>query len=128
MTKLRKKVVQLAVQNNRTIEINKLKESSAHKDVQLAKSNWGDVLVGQYNLNEANINPSSTNGMNIYYPKYLVGLRVSLSTFLKNPITVKKSKIEEEIVQHTSEMETIALEHEVKRRYRLYVAKKKIYS
>lgn len=121
---LEKKLVNLALSNNSLISMGKLKVSSAHKDVELAKNSWGEQVVGQINLNESHFNDAATNGLNLYYPLYLIGFRWSLSSFLKTPLTIKKAKIDEQIIVKDNEIQKQNLIYEVKRRFRIYVAKK----
>src|SRR6478752_5118795 len=72
-------MVDLALANYPAFKVNELRVRSAKKDIAISKSVWGENVVAQYNLNEANINPAATQGTssaNTFYPKYLVGLRL----------------------------------------------------
>ncbi len=130
MTKLdslENKMVDLALANYPAFKVNELKVKSAKKDITISKSVWADNLVGQYNLSEANIDPSAragTNAQNSFYPRYLVGLRLTLGMFVKNPLNTQKAKFDYQIAQLEREQQKLLLKNEVKRRFRIYSAKK----
>lgn len=130
MTKLdslESKMVDLAMANYPAFKVNELKVKSAKKDIGISKAVWGENLVAQYNLNEANINPAATQGtsaVNSFYPKYLVGLRLTLGMFFKNPMNTQKAKFDYQIAQLEREQQKLLLKNEVKRRFRIYSAKK----
>lgn len=121
---IEEKVVEQALQTNPTLKISALKTEIAHKEIGIARSAWAEQIVGQVNFNEANINPSATNGANLFYPRYLVGLRVTLGTFFKVPLQTQKAKLSEQIATKEGEIAQNEFRAEVKRRFRLCVAQR----
>lgn len=94
--------------------------SKAYYGMKVAKYAWTQDLIAQFNLNEANINPGSTNGQNIYYPRYLVGLRLDLGTFVVKPLEAKKAKQEYNAAMWQVELQKSDLRNELIRRVQLY--------
>ncbi|HTF81964.1 MAG TPA: TolC family protein [Cytophagales bacterium] len=124
---LESKLVDLALANYPTYKVSELRVKSVHKDIGIARSAWGENFIAQLNLTEAHIDPSSTagtSGATAFYPRYLVGMRVTLGTFFKTPLTIKKAKFEHEIALKEMEQQKILIKHEVKRRFRIYIAKR----
>jgi len=102
---------------------NRIKEQQAKVaayDIKLAKWSWSKDLTAQFNLNEANINPASTGEANIFYPKYQVGLRIPLSTFVLTPLEVKKAKQEYAITLSEVELQKVMIRNEVAKRVYAY--------
>lgn len=124
---LEQKMVDLAMANYPVFRANELRVKSAEKDISIAKTAWAENFIAQLNLTEAHINPSSvanTTSANAFFPRYLVGVRFTFGTLFKTPLTIQKAKFEHEIAQKEMEQQKILLRHEVKRRFRIYIAKK----
>lgn len=108
---------------------NRVKEHQAKQAYYSMKNtqfSWTESLVGQFNLNEANINPFSNGNSNVFYPRYLVGLRLSLSTFVKDPIEMKKAKEQYKASLSETDLQKVLLKGEIARKLESYRLSKKI--
>ena len=114
------KMFELAWEN---YPMNRIKEFEATRSLYKLKEtkwSWTNDLHGQFNLNEANINPNATNGVNIFYPKYVFGVRFSLGTFITTPLKVKQAKEDYHIALSEVELQRIQIRNEVAKRVYAY--------
>lgn len=108
---------------------NRVKEHQAKQAYYSLKNtqfSWTESLVGQYNLNESNINPFSNGNSNVFYPRFLVGLRLSLSTFIKDPIEVRKAKEQYRASLSETDLQKVLLKGEIASKLESYRLGKKI--
>jgi hypothetical protein len=94
--------------------------SRAFYNMRVTQYQWTHDLIAQFNLNEANINPSSTNGANIYYPKYLVGLRLDLGTLIVRPLENKRARQEYNSAMWQVELQKSDIRSEIVKRVQMY--------
>jgi hypothetical protein len=119
--------IDMAMGNMPNGKVAKLKTLVAKKDVELARWSWTESLVAQFNLNESNIKtPFFSNGVtNIYYPRYLFGLRVSVGTFVLTPLETKKANELYKISMIEQDYQNSTVVTEVTKRYQAYILKQK---
>lgn len=102
---------------------NRMKEHNASKayyNFKHAQWSWTDDLIAQFNLNEANIDPSSTGASNPFFPKYIFGLRISLGSFVLTPLEAKRAKEEYNVALSDVDLQRILIRNEVVKRIQAY--------
>ena len=114
------KMFELAWENYPQNRIKEQQAAVAAYDVRLAKLAWTKDVSAQFNLNEANINPNATQGVNIFYPKYVFGLRVNLGTFVLTPLETKKARQEHGVALSEVELQRVLIRNEVAKRVYAY--------
>jgi len=108
---------------------NRVKEHQAQKAFYSMKSsqyNWTESVIAQFNLNEANINPQATGAVNVFYPRYLVGLRLNLGTFVTNPMEAKRAREEYKASLSETDLQKVLLRNELAKKVEAYRLAKKI--
>ncbi|MBC7387948.1 MAG: TolC family protein [Opitutaceae bacterium] len=114
------KMFELAWENYPQNRIKEQQSAVAAYDIKLAKWSWTKDLSAQFNLNEANINPNATQGVNIFYPKYVFGLRLNLGTFVLTPLETKKARQEYAITKSEIDLQRVMIRNEVAKRVYAY--------
>jgi outer membrane protein TolC len=108
---------------------NRVKEHQAQKAYYNMKSSqfaWTESVIAQFNLNEANINPQATGAVNVFYPRYLVGLRLNLGTFVTNPIEAKRAREEYQASLSETDLQKVLLRNEIAKKLEAFKLAKKI--
>jgi outer membrane protein TolC len=111
---------ELAWENYPQNKVKELQAVKAHYHLNHTKLSWTKDVVAQFNLNEANIDPSSTAGVNIFYPKYVVGLRLNLGTFVLTPLEAKQAKQDLNIAVQEIDLQKTLIKNEVAKRVHAY--------
>jgi len=130
------KFVQMAVEHNRGSKISEYKSLAAKQDIELAKYNWTNNLMAQFNFNENNasswgVGPERndpTTGLpitNNFFPRYQVSLRVPLGVFVLTPMEVKKATHLYKITLEEKENFYRQLTNEVTKKYQNYIIRQK---
>jgi FKBP-type peptidyl-prolyl cis-trans isomerase len=126
-TSIQEKLVQLAWKNYPINEVTELGLANAKKGVTLAKLEWANHLSGAYNLNEFTIKQgifssnTPTQGGTVLYPRYNVGLQLSLGSLISTPVKVKREKIQVKIAEAQIKTQKLSIRAEVLKRYQVYL-------
>ncbi len=120
------KLVRLAWENHPVNEIYRTQVNLAEKNVMLSKWSWLTNVKASYNLNEFTINPNAgqtdtgAEGRLIAYPRYNIGIGISLGDILTTPTNVYVAKEEYKIAEHTLNAHKLQVRMEVLERYYQY--------
>lgn len=120
---MEEKLVKLALENYPKIKSLEHSTEAAVANYKMTQFSWSEQIVAQYNINEASINPASTQGANIFYPRYLFSLRLTLGNFIRIPLQTKMAKEQVKSSMAEYDLQVQFIKNEVKRRYSMYVGK-----
>ncbi len=120
---MEEKLVKLALENYPKIKALEHNTEAAIANFKLTRLSWSEQIIGQFNINEATINPSSTQGESNFYPRYLFGLRLTLGNFIRIPLQSKMAKEQVKTSLSEYDMQVQFIKNETKRRYSMYVSK-----
>lgn len=124
---IEEKLVQLAWKNYPLNEVVQLGLASAKKGVTLAKLDWTNNFAVTGNLNEFTLkqslggNSSQTAGSQ-FYPRYNIGVRLSLADIIVTPTKVKKEKVQVKIAEAQIQNQKLQIRAEMLKRYQIYTA------
>lgn len=123
---IEEELVRLAWMNHPTNEMYRKQVDIAGKNVTLSKWSWLQNFRAIYNINDntlsTNPNPTdpNTGGRLLAYPRYNIGLGISLGDILTTPINVNVAKDEVKIAEQELNAQKLKLRAEVLERYYHY--------
>ncbi|MFQ3576672.1 MAG: TolC family protein [Cytophagales bacterium] len=117
---------ELAWQNYPLNSVKKHNETKAYYIMKHTQFAWTDDIISQFNLNEANIDPAATGGINLFYPRYLFGVRFTLGTPILRPLAAKRAKEEYKAAMAETDLQKSLLRSEVARRAEQYRLAKRL--
>lgn len=117
---------ELAWQNYPLNSVKQHNETKAYYNMKHTQFAWTDDIISQFNLNEANINPAATGGINLFYPRYLFGVRLTLGTPILRPLAAKRAKEEYKAAMAETDLQKALLRSEVARRAEQYRLAKRL--
>lgn len=123
---IEEELVRLAWQNHPTNEMYRKQVDIAEKNVTLSKWSWLQNFRAVYNINEntlgTNPNPTdpNTGGRLLAYPRYNIGLGVSLGDILTTPLNVNTAKDQVKIAEQELNAQKLRLRAEVLESYYHY--------
>lgn len=122
---IREKLVQLAWSNYPANEEAQRVVEIAQHNVKVAGLDWLNMIQMNLNFNEFNIDAS--NERNQFYPRYNLGIRIPLGSFIEIPKNIKIAKEDLEISKLRVNETKLRLRANVLRRYQNYVTYKEVY-
>ncbi|HYG40697.1 MAG TPA: TolC family protein [Cytophagales bacterium] len=130
---LGERLVQIAWENNPNNKIVLQEKNVAKESLRLARWSWLDNIYGVYNYNEytnsgakTNVNPDP-NAQNIIYPKYNLGVRLSLGDLVSIPLRTKRAKEEVFIAEESINARKVELRSQVLVAYQNYLMTRELY-
>jgi outer membrane protein TolC len=122
------KLVRLAWQNNPSVGALSSEMNRSQFEVKYSQWNWLENIRITGNLNEFNIDPSSSPfDQSQFFPRYNISATVSLGDIFANPIKTKALKESVKISNEVINQKKLEIRAEVLKRYHTFLNLKEIY-
>ena len=123
-------LVQLAWMNNPANKTFDEEIKIANEEVSIIKWKWADDLDALFNYNESHyiqdfrpevLGDTNPNTLFTIYPRFNLGARIKLSTFINNPKERKQAEYELKITELERDQEKLAIRAKTLERYQSYL-------
>ena len=128
----REKLVQIAYNNSPTTSILNHEVTASEYRVKQAKFRWLENLrvtgnLNEFNLNKSTASPDGTQNLGNFYPRYNIGVIISVGELLTNPMRTKVENENLAINEENINIQKLNVRTEVLKRYEEYLSAKEIY-
>ena len=115
------KLADLAI-TNRNVVVEQRDLDVKKYEMKKNKAAWLNNIGANFNLNEANINSSSTNNANLFFPRYNLSLNLPLGYFFTKARDVQISKANIELKKAELDVKVYEIRQAIKLQYQAYRA------
>ncbi len=122
------KLVQIAWRNHPLNEVYRREMAIANVNVRASTVDWLNTVRVSANMNEFTLNPEADIfGRAAFYPRYNIGLAISLGQLFTIPYTTRKNKEMLMIAQANLNQQKLALRNAVLKAYNEYLLREKVF-